>query len=246
MATLNVWFSDQHFHERCAATLALLESLEPDVITLQEVTPAFLKHVLEAPWIRAAYRSSDIRGKSVTPYGVLLLTRLPVVDWSFFPLPSIMGRRLLTARAAINGTTTTFATVHLESLSQSAPTRAEQLARIFPILAPQPHAILTGDFNLCSSWSENRLLDPAYRDVWPLLRGDDPGFTEDTERNAMRLRHTGKWKQVRFDRMLLRSGEPGWRAESIQLIGTDPIDPARPDVFPSDHFGLLGRFAWRP
>jgi len=102
-----------------------------------------------------------------------------------------------------------------------------------------------GDFNFDSSWAENQNLDPAYQDVWPLLHPSEPGYTEDTEVNTMRLLHTGKHKQVRFDRILLRSEQPGWRAESIQLIGTEPIGIEMPNVFPSDHFGLFGTFAWQ-
>ena len=70
------------------------------------------------------------------------------------------------------------------------------------------------------------------------------GYTEDTEINRMRLLHKNKEKQVRFDRILLRSGSPGWRPESVRLIGTRPIDPDLPEVFPSDHFGLAGSLVW--
>jgi tyrosyl-DNA phosphodiesterase 2 len=245
VVTFNVWFADDYFDARCAATLTLLATHQPDIIALQEVTPAFLKQVLNTSWIQAEYRISDIYGDSVDPYGVLILSRLPILEWSFVPLPSAMGRHLVTARAAISGAMTTFAGVHLESQSYSAPTRAKQLARIFPLLASEQHVMLMGDFNFCSSWDENQRLDTTYQDVWPLLHPTEPGFTEDTDRNTMRLLHTGKQKHVRFDRMLLRSQYPGWQAESIRLIGTEPISPATPHIFPSDHFGLVGRFVWR-
>jgi tyrosyl-DNA phosphodiesterase 2 len=246
IATLNVWFADYYFEQRCRATLALLESLQPDVITLQEVTPAFLTEVQRTPWIQASYSLSDIYGDSVDPYGVIILSKLPIHDWEFFPLPGAMGRSLVTARAELNQTSIMFATVHLESQTQSAPTRAKQLARIFPLLGTEHHVILTGDFNFCSTWDENRNLDPTYQDVWSALHQTEPGFTEDTDRNTMRMLYTGKQKQVRFDRILLRSEQPGWQAESIQLIGTESIQPATPNIFPSDHFGLAGKFVWQP
>jgi tyrosyl-DNA phosphodiesterase 2 len=244
VATLNVWFADDYFDQRCSATLALLQSYQPDVITLQEVTPAFLTQLLDTPWVQADYRLSDIYGDSVDPYGVLILSRLPIRAWQFFVLPSVMGRHLVTALAALNRTTTLFASVHLES-GPSAPIRAKQLARIFPLLVSEPHVILTGDFNFCSSWDENRRLDPTYQDIWPLLHQAEPGFTEDTDRNIMRLLHTGKRRQVRFDRILLRSQQLGWRAEAVELIGTEPISSVTPNIFPSDHFGLVSRFVWQ-
>jgi tyrosyl-DNA phosphodiesterase 2 len=103
-----------------------------------------------------------------------------------------------------------------------------------------------GDFNFCASWSEeNDRIDPAYQDVWNLLRGDEPGYTENTSINRMRYLVKGKHKHVRFDRILLKSSAPdsGWVASSIELLGTEPVSPEHQDVFPSDHFGLLCRIS---
>ena len=246
IATLNVWFADYYFEQRCRATLSLLESLQPDVITLQEVTPAFLAEMQKTSWIQGSYSLSDIYGDSVDPYGVIILSKLPIRSWEFLPLPSTMGRSLVTARAELSQKSIMVASVHLESKTQAAPTRTKQLARVFSLLDAEPNVILTGDFNFCSTWDENRQLDPTYQDVWSVLHPADSGFSEDTDRNTMRLHFTGKRKQVRFDRILLRSEESGWQAESIQLTGTEPIQDATPDIFPSDHFGLVGRFVWQP
>jgi len=246
IATLNVWFADYYFEQRCRAILAMLENFQPDVITLQEVTPAFLAEVKRSPWLQASYSISDIYGDSVDPYGVIILSKLPIRDWEFFPLPSAMGRSLVTARAELNQKSIMFASVHLESQAHAAQTRAKQLSRIFPLLGIEHHVILTGDFNFCSTWDENSNLDPTYQDIWPVLHQNNPGFTEDTDRNTMRMLYTGKQKQVRFDRILLRSGQPGWQAESIELIGTEQIQYATPNIFPSDHFGLVGKFVWQP
>jgi len=244
VATMNVWFGEHHFEERCRATLVLLESYRPDLIALQEVTPAFLHRTLEAPWVQAGYTLSDISGASVDPYGVPILSRLPILDWQLLPLPGDMERDLVIARTSLQETMT-FASLHLESHAYSTSIRAQQLAEVFPHLAADRHVILTGDFNLDPSWEENQNLDPTYQDVWAVLHPSEPGYTEDTDVNTMRRLQTGKHKQVRFDRILLRSEQPGWRAESIQMIGTEPISPDRPEVFPSDHFGLVGTFVWQ-
>lgn len=246
IATMNVWFEPHFFAERCAALLALLQAHQPDLIALQEATPALLDRVMREPWVQREYQLSDIAGGSLDPYGVLMLSRLPIHAWDLRTLPSTMGRALISARASLNGSTTTFASVHLESTSLAAPTRARQLARIFPWLSAAPHALLMGDLNFCSSSYENQQLDPAYQDVWPHIHPNDPGYTENTEVNTMRAQHAGRHRPVRFDRILLRSHAPGWQAESIQLIGTEPIDIATPHVFPSDHFGLVARLCWQP
>jgi len=118
--------------------------------------------------------------------------------------------------------------------------RAEQLAEIFPLLeATGPDAVLTGDFNFCSSWAaENANLDPDFVDLWPALRGRAPGYSEDTDVNVMLRNVKANEKQVRFDRVLLRSAGGPWRPRPIELLGMGPIAAGSPDVFPSDHFGL--------
>jgi tyrosyl-DNA phosphodiesterase 2 len=244
IATLNVWNVYHHFEQRCQAILDLLAASQPDLIALQEVTPAFHQQILNTPWIQDSYQLSDIYAESVDPYGVLLFSRYPA-SFELMPLPSAHGRCLHTAQLTINQHTTTFSGVHLESTIDAAPTRAKQLTQIFPQLAAAPHAMLVGDFNFCSSWEENAQLPSAYQDVWAALRPHDPGYTVDTTINTMRLEVMGKPKHVRFDRILLRSQQPGWQAESIELLGTDALEGTSPAVFPSDHFGLISTLIWR-
>lgn len=245
IATFNVWFAPTFFNERCQALLALLAQHTPDIIALQEVTPAFLQQILSEPWVQADYSVSDISGDSVDPYGVLLLSRIPIADWQFLPLPTAMGRQLVIARAHLNQTSTTFAGVHLESLRYAAPTRAKQLARIFAQLAPEQHVALLGDFNFCASWDENQQLDPAYQDLWPLLHPEQPGFTHSAKSITLPINSSDTATFVRFDRVLLRSQTPGWRAETIELIGTEPISGTTTPIFPSDHFGLVCQLRWQ-
>lgn len=244
--TFNIWFGSFYKEERAAAMIDLLEQCDADVIALQEVTPPFLKLLRNSAWVRAGYALSDALGATVQPYGVLLLTRATPRRLALERLPSLQGRHLLVADLELNGQTTSVATVHLESQRDSVRLREIQLQRIFPALAAAPHAVLMGDLNFCASWSEeNDLLDPAYRDAWGAVHGDAPGYTEDTAINLMRLQQKGKPKQVRFDRVLLRSERPGWRPESIRLLGAAPIAPELPHVFPSDHFGLCASFVWQ-
>ncbi len=160
-----------------------------------------------------------------------------------------MGRHLLVWETSVNGVPLHIATVHLESRKSSAEIRGEQLAVIFDSLHSVPNAVIMGDFNFCASWTEeNYRIDPVYRDVWKVLRPDEPGYTEDTAINQMLYISKGKHKQVRFDRVLLKrsiqgiSG-PWWTEKSIDLLGTDPISEDMPEVIPSDHFGLLCRIS---
>lgn len=245
--TFNVWFGERHFEARCLALMELLEKHRPDVIALQEVTIPFLAGLRSSAWVRREYLVSDFMGSTLASasYGVVLLTRLPVESMELHDLPTRMGRKLLLARLLVNDAPLAVGTVHLESLPDSAPYRGRQLAQIFKTLKRENDAILMGDFNFCSSWPEEQAcLDPEYEDVWPALRGSEPGYTADTDLNLM-LAATSEEKRVRYDRVLVRSGAPGWVPHSVELLGTGPIAADLPEVFPSDHFGLFARLRWQ-
>lgn len=244
--TFNVWFAKYYRQERCQALLQILGNCNADIIGLQEVTPSFLEEILEQEWVRDSYYISDITGVTIQPYGILLLSRLPLRRLFLHDLFSLQNRKVLIAALFVNEQTFHFATVHLESQKPSADIRAEQLAMIFPLLEKSEHSAIVGDFNFCSSWTvENANLDSHYTDLWSVLRSNEPGYTEDTDINLMRLQQTQRKKKARFDRILLRSSSSAWQPKSIQLLGTKPISPAYPDVFPSDHFGLLGQIELR-
>jgi tyrosyl-DNA phosphodiesterase 2 len=107
---------------------------------------------------------------------------------------------------------------------------------------------LCGDFNFCSTWpEENQNIPPDFRDLWPILHPNEPGWTEDTAINIMRYEMKHSHKQVRFDRVLLFASEPvnnRFVPEFMELVGTEHI-PNNGAVWPSDHFGLFTRFVIR-
>lgn len=230
LVTWNAWFGGHMFEERCDALLAELERRRPDVIALQEVTSALLRALLGAPWIRAAYQASQCE---VSSYDVVILSRLPIRRVAELELPTDMGRRLVVAELACG---LAVATVHLESTQTEAGVRAAQLRVIQPALAAHyPDAVLVGDMNFRPGDPlENAALDPSFVDTWPALRPGEPGYTVDTEINTMRLQVRSTPTQKRIDRVFVRSAR--WRARTIELIGTRPIDPD--GTFISDHFGL--------
>ena len=238
LVSYNVWFGEHFLAERRRALMDILRAADADVIGLQEVTPGLLAVLLAQDWVRDGYHFAEV---SVAPYGVMVLSRRPTTRFVEHALPTRMGRSLVIAEID----DLAVGVVHLESL-RYADTRRQQLVTIFPILDTYPHAVLMGDFNMCSSWDENRQLDPRYTDIWPHLHGDEPGWTEDTEVNKMRLLVNARPTKVRFDRVIVRSTEERWRPVHIERLGTEPVSPDLPDVFPSDHFGLRARLAFSP
>lgn len=230
LLTWNVWFGGHMFDERRDALLAELGRRRPDVIALQEVTQELLGALLDEPWVRAAYQVSR---RQVAAYDVVILSRLPVRWMAEIDLPSEMGRRLVVAELACG---LAVATVHLESTREEAGARAAQLRILQPALAERyDDAVLVGDMNFVPGAPiETAALDPTFVDAWPALRGDDPGYTVDTDVNTMRLQVNSTPAHKRIDRVFVRS--PHWRARSIELVGTQPIDSD--GTFISDHFGI--------
>lgn len=224
--TWNVWFGSYMFDERASAVIAEIARRRPEVVALQEVTPPLRARLVDE---LAGY---ELHGAdNGVAYDVALLTRVAVAEVTTLALPTRMGRRLLTARLASG---LVVATVHLESTEPCAVERAEQLALIGPALvAAGDDVVLVGDMNFDDdAIIEPKALDASFADVWPTLHRE-PGFTVDSAINSMRGALVSPARK-RIDRAFLRGD--GWRASSIELVGTTPIDDAQ--TFPSDHFGL--------
>ncbi len=241
MATYNVWFDPFHAEQRYLAIAELLSRRAPDVMVFQEVTPAALDVLLAQPWIRDGYMRAAVAGRHVGNYGMLMLSRLPVDRVIYCRLPSRLDRGFLRADFVINGAPVVICGVHLDSGKASSSLRARQLKTLFREVQATEDAVLLGDFNMRDD--ENaRIVDP-FRDVWPMLRANDDGFTEDTAINHMRFDMKNKTRQVRFDRVLVKLSR--WSAMNIDLLGTQPISDEKPRVFPSDHFGVVCRLRAR-
>ena len=238
VATFNIWFDDYHAEQRYRAIADLLRERKPDVIVLQEVTSTALEIFLEQPWIRDEYLSASAVGSGTGNYGMLTLSRVPISQATYSQLPTRQTRGFLEAELALDGARQIVCCVHLDSGKSSARLRGWQLRRIFRTLRTSENAVVLGDFNMRDA--ENERIAAPFSDVWPALRPDDAGYTENTSINLMRYDARNKKRHVRFDRVLLKGTR--WRAASIELLGTEPISPELPRVFPSDHFGVECRF----
>jgi len=222
----------------------------------------------EQKWVQEAYYLSDDDGSFVNPYGVCIMSRIPVKQFTVWSLPTLMGRNCLVAEFEFNNQKFLCATVHLESLDNS-DYRKKQLEVISPLLQNSHTAILTGDFNFDSDINYTQLAQrihlatelkkkPEEMDFYPPLKGA-------LENNNLReyfadyhdvwpyLRPNEKgytfdstinnmiltFEQMRYDRILFRSTQNQWETTSIQLIGNERIDVLPQSVYMSDHFGLL-------
>jgi tyrosyl-DNA phosphodiesterase 2 len=235
LSTFNVWFDTYFADQRYRAIAQLLTREMPDVMVFQEITHGALSIFLSQPWIREHYRSAAVVGGRVGNYGMLMLSRLPTARVTYTRLPTRLSRGFLKAEFTVNGKPLVVCSIHLESGKRNVRLRGRQLRRLFRALRSADDAVVLGDFNMRDT--ENARITLPYRDVWPTLRPDDDGFTEDTAINHMRYDSKPKHRQVRFDRVLLKGHD--WAAAHINLLGTEAISRTHPRVFPSDHFGVI-------
>ena len=233
VATFNVWNKAFFAGQRYRAVADLLAQDPCDVMVFQEVTDDVRSVLLSQPWVRERYRCAGVVGGRVGGYGMLLLSRLPITGVTINRLPSRRRRSFLQADLAIRGRALRVCSVHLESGKDGAWLRAWQLRRVFRAVSVDD-AVILGDFNMRDG--EGRWISSDYRDVWPALRPRDPGYTEDSDINVMLRDSKKKTRLVRFDRVLLKGD--AWLPTHIELLGTEPISPELPRVFPSDHFGV--------
>ena len=241
VTTYNVWNDSLHAEDRYLAIAELLSQRAPDIVVFQEITPTALDVLLDQSWIRKDYLRAAVVGGDAGNYGMLVLSRWPVSRATYTRLPTRQSRGFLQTELAVNGTRTVVCCLHLDSGKPSRWLRWWQLRRIFRAHASVEDAVLLGDFNMRDD--ENHWIAAPYCDVWPALRPDEDGFTENTSINLMRYDMKDKHRHVRFDRVLLKG--PSWAGSEIELLGKEPISADLPRVFPSDHFGVECRLIRR-
>jgi len=248
--TWNVWFDPYRRKRRWPALASIMHKCSPTFICLQEVTPEFLGFLLEQDWVRTDYVASDRTGETVSPYGVLILAKVPIVQFELFRFPrSGMFRGLLSCRFAVKRRgsaapqSVVLGTSHLESLDPNTDHRIGQLKTVFEILAPAQNAIFVGDMNFgaTAKYLENAFVPLTYLDAWKDLEKDDPGFT---------MPESHPFPAWRPDRIFVKKGDV--RASSISRIGTEVLlkcesesdQDYREDMpkTPSDHYGLFAQF----
>jgi len=239
--TYNILASRDRADQRVPSLLQILKSGSADVIALQEVSPWFMKRLFREEWMRD-YRSAPAGDSGAASGGLLILSKLPIEGYAFHKLESMQGRGVLVARLKTGNRVLAVATVHLESPLKAGKMRAVQLKAVLPFLAAADDAVLLGDFNFGDGEEpETSTLPGDFADLWSTLCPGRPGYTWNIEKSIMARRASFPGERSRrLDRILLRSDY--WRPRAVRIIGTQPVRKGRDDLFPSDHFGVLGVF----
>jgi len=256
--TWNVWFSEREWQNRLHGLVNIaIESETADVICLQEVTPRFLRQLMEYPNIQDEYHLvTSVAANSW--YGVAMLVNRWIAPPEIEIVKQMKTRMGRTALIAGFHASLAIATVHLESLNSRA-TRSHQLQCIRQALAKYDNALLVGDYNITATgpWADreedeeilSQNLGPEFFDWWssvhPKHDENTSSMTFDTNANGMLKASYRFAEEARYDRACLRlsprKGRPSeWQPGNIRIIGDKPIGTDRKGIpiFVSDHFGL--------
>lgn len=157
VVTQNLWFDSHQREVRLQGHLRQWQELDPNMV-MQEATLACLRPLLESDWLRTHYWTTASPDSPAAWQGVVVFSKHRARRTSMTTLPGSMGRRLLN----VEFDDLHLGVVHLESTRGAAEVRREQLGTVFATLEASSSALLAGDFNLCSSSSENQHLAPDY------------------------------------------------------------------------------------
>lgn len=223
-----------HTAQRHPRLFAALAEADADIIALQEMEPRSWAALLAEPWVRSAYVVSDEPlGARLDPYGVVLLSRRPVLEhaWHRFSDHKEVVAFVVDGPLVVG-------TVHLTSNKDAESTarrRGELVGLGRGVRDVAVPAVVVGDFNDTSAAPKARL---AMVDAWEQLQGDDaPTF--DPPNNALAAITSRKASAARYDRLLARDV----RVDDIVRLGTQPVDDG---LFLSDHYGLSATLAPLP
>ena len=210
-----------------------LAAADADVIALQEVEPDLLAALLAQPWVRDYTLDVDPTGPDVDRTGLVVLSRVPVLEAARLPLGSHKAVSAIVVDTA-DGPLVIAAT-HLTSdhTANGATKRRTQLARVAEAFAAlEGDVVLVGDFN---DGGRRPAAALGMRDAWLEARDDEPP-TFDPAVNPLAAVSTLTGRRSRLDRVFVRGR---LRCVGAELVGDRPVD----GLFASDHFGVLARLA---
>jgi endonuclease/exonuclease/phosphatase family metal-dependent hydrolase len=216
--------------ERFVECLKLLEDQKADVICLQEVTMTFLKLCLGESWIRERYVISERNGSTLDPYGLIVLSRIPISQVLYFKYSEKTKPILICVGKEWN-----FVNVHLPSDKHFDHTkqRNSMLMDVYFKTKYYANCILCGDFN----FDEKSFDWNGFKDIGQELTNGN-GVTFDPVNNPTATITSSKGIPLRLDKVLYKS--TSWKPITIERIGMSTFKTKNnTELCPSDHYGLV-------
>jgi len=228
VATWNVKRCEYQMMRRHTELLKILIEKDCDIIALQEAGLDFYSLIDNDKFKKYQYTSYC--------EGLIVLSKYPIITQKCNFDISLQCRPILIVDILYNDKILRVIDVHLDSFKIYKNIRFKQIEYLKKQINCE-NVIVLGDFNINDADPENEKLDEILIDSWKALYFDDKGYTWNKEKNYL-ARVSSAWDDPneRIDRIFVNHAE--W-LDSMELLGTEPIDD---NLWPSDHFGLLGVF----
>lgn len=244
VATLNIRNRRDRWSDRRRLIVNEIIETKPDLLALQEI----YRPTGQGKWLRNQ-TNSRLSGTSKTPYhllqkrkhhllhgyyeGIGILSSLPVISHDSTALGE-GGRVALRATVELpGGEPLDFVSTHLHHIAEDREIREEQVMSLIGWLKsrnPSPLQVIAGDFNEIPDGPAIRLMKQSFRSAFVEKRGYDPVATFPTA-----LVPDIKWSGC-LDYIFVSAAVS--RVEDVNLFCSKP-DPADPQLYPSDHVGLM-------
>lgn len=238
--------------ERAKAVCCFIQAKIPHVVYLQEVVDATWAEIVKSlsniydcyspPSCANYFIAILVHKKSVVTTG-----ELKCLDFS-----SHMGRQLLQLPIRFAGTDIYLMTSHLESTSECAKVRKEQLTTVFELMSQictvnsGTYCLFGGDLNLRDKELRDIAMPPGIVDIWEGCGSPpDEKYTWDIQNNDNLDWPYRNKPRCRFDRLyLMPESRRGLRipaddseGKRFVLVGKVRLSKCG-GMFPSDHWGM--------
>ena len=249
MLTYNIWLSDEKMQERMEALGEIVEDLEPDLLTFQEVTHESLAVLQEQRWFSRYHLvpwPPDL-AKEGTSHFVVILSSFPVERWQVYTLKtSPRNRTLVVAEtktpSSISSAEAGFviATTHLAYSGYNTRLREEQLRESIKIISAYGSVCIMGDLNIQEKVDGDIILPSPWIDAWLSIPGnsDSNGYTWDRNKipfdSVLKSTVNSISYQMRLDRVLCKLLD--FKVKNMRIVGNKVT---KSGILPSDHFGLF-------
>lgn len=233
---------------RYVVQLRMLEKLQLDVLSLNEMTPQYLIKLMNEEWVQNNYYLSETETgekketghSTIVPYGnLLLISKHKFNQVQFykykFSYPSGFSRRTVLAIGQWNDRKICFGSVHLKAKKECFEVRKKQCMELHALANHLTSSntcdelIYLGDWNLNMPFETHFISHhKEFTDLWLRQYGTegDKGYTMDSTVNPMitKMNPNDDHKQLRLDRVVQwKATESQLECHSIRLFATNSI-----------------------
>lgn len=234
--TLNTWGTYGPYQKRWDFFLKEMETVEPDLLCLQEVVERTLTERIKRTFLLSY---------SIESYeaGLVILSRLPIFLEELLKYKCVSptereDRRAIIARLKMGGQEMILANTHLSWKGEDEPTRLAQVKELLGVIERRGcPALLAGDLNdTPESQPLQEIKKAGYFDLLELLHPGERNLTWDN-RNPFIQSHSVKFPDRQIDFLFLHKELLAQHPPQISEIVFNRSN--KDGIYPSDHYGIL-------